>query len=208
LLGAPIRFLNLGGGMPSNNTLSGTLGEIPPPPTADFAAALCGGLHEAFSDRKDLPELVLESGRSLVDSSGSLITTVVGTRRLTSGERGLVVDAGLNVLYTAHWYAHAVYPAQNTPGQVENTTLHGPLCMNIDTLRRSVPLPPLQAGDRLVIRPVGAYNVTQWMQFSQLRPAVVLMGKDGQPALIRRAETMEDVKGPECLPDRLRTTAP
>jgi diaminopimelate decarboxylase len=65
-------------------------------------------------------------------------------------------------------------------------------------------LPPLEAGDRVLIRPVGAYNVTQWMQFSQLRPAVVLVGQDKQAMLIRRAETIDDVKGPECLPDRYR----
>jgi diaminopimelate decarboxylase len=94
--------------------------------------------------------------------------------------------------------------AQEIPGQVEGTTLHGPLCMNIDTLRRSVPLPPLEAGDRVVFSPVGAYNVTQWMQFSQLRPAIVLIGEERKPELIRRAETMGDVKGPEILPERLK----
>jgi diaminopimelate decarboxylase len=202
--GAPLRSLNLGGGLPSNNSLITAYGEAVPPPIADFAEAICSVVREAFADRKDPPELSLESGRALVDSSGTLISTVVGTRRLTSGERGLVLDAGLNVLYTAHWYAHAVTSAQTVAGQLENTTLHGPLCMNIDTLRRSAPLPPLQAGDRVVIRPVGAYNVTQWMQFSQLRPAVVLIGEDGKPVLIRRAETFADVKGPESLPERLK----
>jgi diaminopimelate decarboxylase len=204
LLGAPLRFVNLGGGLPSNNSLLAAYGEAAPPPVADFAEAICRPVRDAFADRADPPELWLESGRALVDSCGSLIATVVGTRRMIGGERGIVLDAGLNVLYTAHWYAHTVSPAQATPGQPESTTLHGPLCMNIDTLRRSVMLPPLQAGERVVIRPVGAYNVTQWMQFSQLRPAVVLIGEDGNPALIRRAETFADVKSQECMPERLR----
>jgi diaminopimelate decarboxylase len=204
ITGEPMRFLNLGGGLPSNNSLVTAYGEATGAPLAGFADAICGALRDAFADRDKPPELWLESGRALVDSSGTLIATVVGTRRLASGERGLVLDAGLNVLYTAHWYAHAVTPAQTVAGQMENTTLHGPLCMNIDTLRRSVPLPPLEAGDRLVIRPVGAYNVTQWMQFSQPRPAVVLVGGDGKPVLIRRAETVADVKGQETLPERLR----
>jgi diaminopimelate decarboxylase len=204
LIGGPIRFLNLGGGMPSNNSLVTAYGEAYTPPLAEFAEALCSALREAFADRGDLPELILESGRALVDSSGNLIATVAGTRRLSSGERGLVLDAGLNVLYTAHWYAHGVVSAQAVPGPEEPTTLHGPLCMNIDTLRRGAMLPPLEAGDRVLIRPVGAYNVTQWMQFSQLRPAVVLIGQDRHAMLIRRAETIDDVKDPECLPDRYR----
>ena len=203
-LGHSIRFINLGGGLPSNNTLVTSYGEVTPPPLADFAETICATMRDAFYDRKNPPELWLESGRALVDSCGSLIATVAGTRRLASGERGLVVDAGLNVLYTAHWYAHSVVAAQHVPGQWEATTLHGPLCMNIDTLRRGVMLPPLEVGDRVVIRPVGAYNVTQWMQFSQLRPAVVMIATDGNVSLIRRAETFADVKSQECLPDRYK----
>ena len=55
----------------------------------------------------------------------------------------------------------------------EATVLYGPLCMNIDVLREQVQLPPLSVGDRVVFRNVGAYNVTQWMQFITMRPAVV-----------------------------------
>ena len=51
--------------------------------------------------------------------------------------------------------------------------------MNIDVMRDTVPLPPLSVGDRVVFRNVGAYNVTQWMQFITLRPAVVLIGANG-----------------------------
>jgi len=207
-VGQPLRFINLGGGLPSDNTLVTAYGESSPPPAADFAEAICSAMRDAFADRKNPPELWLENGRSLVDSCGSLISTVSGTRRLASGERGLVMDAGVNVLYTAHWYAHSVIPAQEVKGQQESTTLHGPLCMNIDTLRRTVLLPPLEVGDRVVIRPVGAYNVTQWMQFSQLRPAVVMIAKDGHVSLIRRPETFADVKGPECLPDRYKPERP
>ena len=157
---------------------------------------------------------MLESGRHLVDDSGSLITTVVGRRSQAStsgsgssslGSRGLVLDAGLNILYTAHWYRHRVTPAQPVPGPIEETSLFGPLCMNIDTLRVGLPLPPLAPGHRLVIQPVGAYNVTQWMQFSQLRPAVVMVDGDRRVVLLRRGETLDDVKGQEPpLPPHLR----
>jgi diaminopimelate decarboxylase len=213
VIGQAVKYINLGGGLPSNNTLVTAYGEAFVPSLEDFAEAICWPLKEAFSshphassngDSNGLPALILESGRALVDSSGSLIATVAGTRRLASGERGIVLDAGVNVLYTSHWYAHSVVSAQEVVGQIEGTTLHGPLCMNIDTLRRSVQLPPLEAGDHVVISPVGAYNVTQWMQFSQLRPPIVLIGEDGKPELIRRAETIDDVKGPETLPERLK----
>jgi diaminopimelate decarboxylase len=53
---------------------------------------------------------------------------------------------------------------------------------------------------------VGAYNVTQWMQFIEYRPAVVLVGEDGKVELIREREDLTDVERRERLPDRLRLT--
>ena len=67
----------------------------------DFAAAIGDELRTSLSGRTQLPELMLESGRALVDDAGSLLATVVGTRRQPGGVRGLVLDAGLNILYTA-----------------------------------------------------------------------------------------------------------
>ena len=50
--------------------------------------------------------------------------------------------------------------------------------MNIDVIRESANLPLLNMGDHLVIHNVGAYNMTQWMQFITLRPNVVLIDMD------------------------------
>ena len=46
------------------------------------------------------------------------------------------------------------------------------------------------------------------MQFIHLRPAVVLIDESGKPEVIRRAEVLEDLVGPEILPERLRITPP
>ena len=226
LCGYRLSSINLGGGFPSSNVLTGAFNESDSsaegPDITPFASALCEELGESLGDRlgggiDDWPQLLLESGRHLVDDSGSLIATVVGRRTQPSsagvagslGSRGLVLDAGLNILYTAHWYRHRVTPAQPVAGPIEETSLFGPLCMNIDTLRVGLPLPPLAPGHRVVIQPVGAYNVTQWMQFSQLRPAVVMLGSDGSIELLRRGETIEDVKSQEPpLSPRYRPAPP
>jgi len=201
--GEPLEKLNLGGGFPSGNTLVGAGGEAADNLTIeDFAAAIGDELRARLSGRAALPELLLESGRALVDDAGSLLATVVGTRRQPGGVRGLVLDAGLNILYTAHWYRHRMVPAQEVAGPEVPTAVFGPLCMNIDALAGPIALPPLTVGQQLVISCVGAYNNTQWMQFSQLRPAVVMVAADGSVELIRRAETIDDVKGPESLPAR------
>ena len=75
--------------------------------------------------------------------------------------------------------------------------------MAIDVLRYSIDLPPLKLEDILTLHPVGAYNVPQAMQFIDYRPAVVLIGMDGKPELIRAHEVLHDVDGPERMPAHL-----
>ena len=76
--------------------------------------------------------------------------------------------------------------------------------MNIDVLRDTVQFPSVSPGQRLVFRNVGAYNVTQWMQFIAMRPAVVMVSTDGQVGLIRRAEGLDDLAALEEVPAWLK----
>jgi diaminopimelate decarboxylase len=55
----------------------------------------------------------------------------------------------------------------------------------------------MSRGDHLVIHPVGAYSVTQWMQFIEMRPAVVLIQQGGNVKEIRRRETVDDINSME-----------
>ena len=203
-LGVRPTHLDLGGGFASNNTLATQYhaGAIAPS-ISDYADAIATGLYEA-SGAGALPRLYIETGRALVDDSGTLLATVIAPKRLASGKRAIVIDAGVNLLFTAWWYRLNVSPSRSVDGFIEDTAVYGPLCMNIDCIRESVPLPDLRAGDHLAIHPVGAYALTQSMQFIHLRPACVMIDELGQPELIRRAEVIEDLTGPEILPDRLR----
>ncbi len=210
--GWAVEYLDLGGGIASRATLHAQYspGVDTTPPVDDYAESIANAILRAGFAADELPTLILESGRALVDEAGTLITRVVGNKRLANGARAVVVDAGVNVLFTAFWYRHDVVPAVDRSGagivSQEETVIYGPLCMNIDVVRPSVMLPPLEVGDPLLIRPVGAYNITQSMQFIRLRPAVVMIGHGqhgGQIDLIRRVENLDDVKGAELLPERL-----
>ena len=203
--GVDISYLDLGGGFASSATLHGQYypGVDTAPAIEEYAEAISSALHGAGYSSDNQPTLILESGRALIDEAGFLITSVVGNKRLANGARGIVVDAGVNVLFTSFWYRHDVVPAIDRDAAPEETTIYGPLCMNIDVIRPSVSIPPPKIGDPLVVSPVGAYNFTQSMQFIRLRPNVILIGEGGQVDVIRRAETIDDVKGPESCPERL-----
>jgi hypothetical protein len=135
---------------------------------------VCSGKADAL-----VLQLVLQKGQPLLEHP------------VLKGHRG--PDGGVNLLFTSNWYKHDVLPVREHGGISEPTIMYGPLCMNIDVVRESVMFPPVRPGDAVVFRNVGAYNVTQWMQFIQYRPAIVMIDENSSVKLIRRAENLDDI---------------
>ncbi len=201
-----IGYIDLGGGFASHNTLIGQYlpAEEAVPTIEQYADAISAGLFELSIKPEDLPMLILETGRALIDDAGFLLTTVIANKRLSTGRRAVIVDAGVNIMFTSFWYKHKISPAQQGSVHTEDAVIYGPLCMNIDVIRDGIILPTLKQGDSLVLHHVGAYNMTQWMQFITLRPNVVMVMEDGSVELIRKAETLEYVMDREVLPGRIK----
>jgi len=151
-----------------------------------------------------LPLLILETGRALIDDAGYLLGTVLANKRLSDGRRATILDFGVNTLFTSFWYDHKISPAQEFGEYTEDMVLYGPLCMNIDIIRESVNMPLLEKGNNVVVHKVGAYNMTQWMQFITLRPNVVLIDSNGKIHVIRRSETIDNIESNEQLPSHLK----
>jgi diaminopimelate decarboxylase len=198
-------YIDLGGGFASHNTLIGQYlpAEEVVPSFEDFADAISTGLFELQLRPDEMPTLILETGRALVDNAGYLLSTVIANKRLSNGRRAIIIDAGVNILFTGFWYKHKISPAQEGGAHPEEASMFGPLCMNIDVIRESITLPSLRKGDKLVIEDVGAYDMTQWMQFISMRPNVVMIMEDGSIELIRKAETLEYLLQQELLPAKL-----
>jgi diaminopimelate decarboxylase len=203
--GLEMEYIDVGGGFPSRSKLKGTYlpPEVAVPPIDAFAEAITDALYANLPPGV-FPRLILETGRALVDEAGFLVTTVLATKRLPDGRRTYVADAGLNDLFTSFWYKFNIEVDREVQGMNEPSVVNGPLCMNIDVLDEGTLLPSLRRGTRLIFSPVGAYNVTQWMQFIEYRPAVVLVGEDGTVDVIREREDLTDVERRERLPDRLK----
>jgi len=203
--GTHIKYIDMGGGFASQNTLKGAYypGTDTTPTFTEYAEAISSAILNSNLDPKNLPTLILETGRALIDDAGYLLGTVIANKRLSSGNRATIVDVGVNLLFTSFWYEHEVYPAAPVSEHLEETTLYGPLCMNIDVLREAIAFPLLKKGDHFVIKRIGAYNMTQWMQFITLRPNVVLIDTENKPHIIRRKEEMENIRGQEQVPGHL-----
>ena len=200
-----VEYIDLGGGFPSTNTLKGAYlpGTDTVPSIDQFADAITDVILGYGFRQDELPTLILESGRALIDDAGYLLGTVLATKRLSDGRRATILDFGLNSLFTSLWYDHKISPAQQLGSQLEETVLFGPLCMNIDVVRESVVMPLLEKGNQLVVHKVGAYNMTQWMQFITTRPNIVLIDNENNTHIIRKAETLAYVEELEQVPPHL-----
>jgi diaminopimelate decarboxylase len=201
-----LKYIDIGGGFASGNTLRGAYyqGRDIVPGFDDYAEAITSALINSDLNPAKLPLLVLETGRALIDDAGFLIGTVVANKRLSDGRRSTIVDAGVNILFTSFWYEHEIHPAKTTSDHMEETSIYGPLCMNIDVIRESIAFPLLRKGDNFVVKRVGAYNMTQWMQFITFRPKVVMIDKKGKSHIIRESENLESITGSEIIPDYLK----
>ncbi|HNX85808.1 MAG TPA: hypothetical protein PKN12_02670 [Bacteroidales bacterium] len=201
-----IKYIDLGGGFPSKNTLKGAYlpGTDTNPTFDDFAEAISSALLNSNFKKDNLPLLILETGRALIDEAGFLLGSVIANKRSSTGRRNTIIDIGVNLLFTSYWYDHKITPAQSFTHYTEETCVYGPLCMNIDVIRESAELPLLNRGDHVVIHNTGAYNLTQWMQFIALRPNVLLIDMDEKPHLIRQKETVDNMNGMERVPEHLK----
>ena len=204
-----IEYLDVGGGYASKNTLhyQWIPGEYACPSFDEYAEAICPPLVAELSKTVDMPLLIVEPGRALVDEGMYLITTVVSTKTLSDGGKGIVIDAGINLLPTSYWYRFNISTAErpvvtSAGGMTEVVNIYGPLCMNIDCIQVGAYLPSVSPGDILVIRNVGAYNFSQSMQFIQPRPAVVMITKDSVEYL-RLPETTDYICQLDRIPSHL-----
>jgi diaminopimelate decarboxylase len=195
-------WLDLGGGFPNRHRYARrqrgmTEDDVFPA----FANAIGEPLRTGLRRMKSHPRVVLEPGRAVVEHAVFMLTTVVATKRLGSGGKAVVVDAGVHVLPTAYYTALDIAPTESKPLSVEETTLFGPLCMQVDCLASGVRLPPLRRGSHLVVKNCGAYADSQSMQFIHARPPVVVVS-DGRVELLREAERVDDFIGRDRMPSR------
>lgn len=200
-----VKYIDMGGGFAGKNSLKGAYlpGADTNPTFDDYAEVITSAILNSDIEPDHLPTLIMETGRALIDESGYLLGTVIANKRSAAGKRITILDIGVNILFTSFWYDHKITPAQDFSHHTEDTVLYGPLCMNIDVIRENASLPLLNKGEHIVIHYVGAYNMTQWMQFITLRPNVVMISEEGKVDVVRREENVQSISDFEEVPQHL-----
>jgi len=200
-----IEYIDMGGGFASKSYLKGVYQspEVMIPTVDEYANAITTAIYE-HNESETLPKLYMELGRYLIDEAGYLLSTITAYKRFSNVKKAYIMDAGVNLLYTSQWYSFVVELDQAYKGTPEPSILNGPLCMNIDVIEENIALPPLNRGSILTLSPVGAYNLSQSMQFIRYRPAVVLIDKASKVHLLKDSEGLEELISTEHLPNDLK----
>jgi diaminopimelate decarboxylase len=143
--------------------------------------------------------LKIEPGRYIVAECGVLLGTVHAVKQNDS-RTFIGTDIGLNVLIRPAMYDshHDIEFYRNDAilktDKVRTATVVGNICESGDILAKGRELPEAVEGDIIGVMDAGAYGYSMSSNYNnRLRPAEVLIGLDGNPRLIRRRDTLEDL---------------
>jgi diaminopimelate decarboxylase len=193
--GHNIRYVDGGGGF---GIEYGTAAFDPAASIADYGAAIRSVLGSGEEGLN--AHLLLEPGRFLVAQAGALLTRVLYTKQ-NGAKHFVITDAAMNdlirpALYQAH---HEILPVIADGRPNETADIVGPVCETGDFFARDRTLPELRAGDLAVLLDAGAYGMSLASHYNtRVHPAEVLI-EAGQPRLIRRRETLDNILAPELL---------
>lgn len=155
--GIKLKMINMGGGFPANYTSRTNEIEV-------YASEIKRYLDEDFGD--DLPEILIEPGRSLVADSGVLISEVVliARKSRTALNRWIFMDVGKFSGLIETLEESIKFPIfTDRRGETEECIIAGPTCDSQDIMyedfKYDLPL-NLAIGDRVYFLSTGAYTAS------------------------------------------------
>ena len=165
-----------------------------PPAIREFVAALLDRLADGWPG--ELPQLILEPGRSLVGPAGLTLYRVGVVKRASDEVTYVAVDGGMSdnprpQLYGARYSALLANRADEQATRTYDVC--GKHCESGDVLIEGVQLPEPRRGDLLAVPATGAYTLSMGSNYNAVpRPTAVLVA-DGHARLIRSRESLDDL---------------
>ncbi len=161
-----------------------------------YAEAAAVPFAEHFSGVANPPELLVEPGTALAGDSMKYVTRVAGIKQVRGKAFATLTGSQKNISMTGVNPPVEVYSAGS--GQTyHDLDMVGYTCIESDVLYRRYS-GPLAVGDFVVFENCGSYSVVMKPPFILPNVPVVDICS-GEPKLIKRAETFEDVFGTYCF---------
>ena len=191
--GLDLREFSTGGGF-----AIGYVRNEPPPPIGDYAEIITSMIKNKCDELGfDLPTLIIEPGRSIVGRAGVAIYTVGVIKEIPTVRTYVSLDGGMGdnirpALYGSEYEA-VVANKMNFSGDTKIVTLAGKYCESGDILIKDISLPTPESGDIVAIPSSGAYCLAMSSNYNMNPRPAVLMINTGNPRLIRKRETYQDL---------------
>jgi diaminopimelate decarboxylase len=181
--GIELQHLDMGGGLGISYDGSPVVNP------ADYVRALVA------ATRGSGLKVAIEPGRILVGPAGVLLARVVDVKHFPGAKRFIVLDAGMTelmrpALYNAY---HRIEPLVRRAGDDTPVDIVGPICESTDAYARDRQFPPVEVGDIVLVRDVGAYGAVMGHTYLRrpLPPEVMVDGN--QWRIIRRRQTLDEL---------------
>lgn len=197
--GIHIHHLDIGGGIGVDY---GAAGDAPPVPVADYLDRLFARIDAWRAARHDgrAVKVIFEPGRSIVASTGVLLTRVEFLKPGVE-KNFCIIDAAMNdmmrpTLYGAWMDMKAVAPRTGDVPELYDVV--GPVCESGDWLARERAL-AVQPGDLLAMMSAGAYGMTMASNYNTRGRAAEVIVDGEQMHLVRRREEPAELYALESM---------
>lgn len=168
----------------------------------ELGEKLADAFHKFEKESGKKFEVWFEPGKYLVSQAGYFVVKANVVKQ-TPATVFVGVNSGFNHLIRPMMYDayHHIENISNPIGTERIYTVVGNIC-ETDTFAWDRTIPEVREGDNLVFFNAGAYGFEMASNFnSRLRPAEVMV-KNGEPRLIRRAESLEDLLRNQVVPSQ------
>ncbi|MFA6307551.1 MAG: type III PLP-dependent enzyme [Patescibacteria group bacterium] len=157
--GIQLKMINIGGGLPANYVQ-------PTQPLEVYARDITQFLKEDFG--KDMPEIFIEPGRSIIAEAGVIVSEIVmvSKKSKSANVNWVYLDTGkFNGLIETidESIKYPIFVDDSRKGELREVILAGPSCDSMDTLYETYKyrLPKdIKEGDRVYILSTGAYTTS------------------------------------------------
>ena len=191
-LGIQFEFINMGGGLgipykPDDIAI----------PINTLGREIAAVLYKFKVEQGYAPKLFMESGRWILGPHGVLVATCINMKRGYRIFAGLDTSCVSSMMRPAMYQPEGGYHHISVPGsqdrQPELLSVVGPACEDSDRFGTDRML-AIQEGDQVLIHDAGAHCYAMHNNYNgRLGPQVLMLTRDGNLELIRRAETEEDL---------------
>lgn len=163
-MGIPMNVLNIGGGFPGANAVSGDSFE-------QMAVVISQAIQTKFGHFKDL-QVMAEPGRYFSSGAFTLVTNVIGKKAYSENNvHGFkyYLDEGVYGAFNCIYFDHVTFTLELLKPRTESPTYHsvvwGPTCDSVDKIDE-FEMPELFVGDTLFVPNFGSYTASSSTEFN------------------------------------------